>query len=451
MLYSLFINDLLLGFSNPELCPTVHPRSLVNMGYADDIVLFSRHCNLEPQHPDLQSALHWSSKWGRVWRVQFSLVKTKWMMFLRNKRMRTPVFPDLFLSGVAIPKTDTFCYLGFMLDSDLSGGSQLRHCLSKIIPAICALKQSVSFGTLSSPKMLAIAIKVLVLPIIEYTMPFWNPFQAVIKLNSLILDPIRFRFKIAPGTAIPAIFHEFDLLPIQLMYVKCLFRLWLRLRSGLSGSLVQYYFDKSFESVALYTGPFKDRLQRFGPLFASTLTKHSLLSESLLLPEGLQLSMNKLLLSFIRVVGHSDPAVAPYPMSQARWLFQLKSSSLYPHHNRFFSLEDSVTSAFRIQLRLKSARINAFLHKIRQSDSIACPFCGEGSVEDISHLLIECPYYSVPRRLLSDTLLPLHLTVTLETVLLSDTRVPALSLVPVVLASGRFLRSIVRLRFGAVP
>ncbi len=132
------------------------------------------------------------------------------------------------------------------------------------------------------------------------------------------------------------------------MFVKCLFRLWLRLRSGLSGSLVQYYFEKSFESPALYTGPFKDRLQRIGPLFASTLTKHSLLSESLLLPEGLQLSMNKLLLAYIRAVGHSDPVVAPHPLSQACWLFQFKTSSLYPYHNRFFLLENIVTSSFTV-------------------------------------------------------------------------------------------------------
>jgi hypothetical protein len=450
MLYSLFINDLLLGFSDMELCPTTRRNSLVNLGYADDIALFSRSGNLLACHSDLQTALHWCSKWGRVWRVQFSLIKTKWMMFLRSKRMRSPVFPDLILSGLPIPKTDTFCYLGFMLDSDFSGVSQLSHCLSKIIPALSALKQSVSFGTLRSPKMLAIAIKVLVLPIIEYTMPFWNPLQAIFKLNSLILDPIRFCFRIARCVAVPAVFHEFDLLPVQLMYVKSLFRLWLRLRSRVSGSLVNHYFDRSCESDVLYNGPFKQRLQLFGPLFTSTLAKHSLLSESLILPEGLQLTMNKLLLSFIRAAGHPDRAVAPVPLSQASWLFQVKSSSLYPRHNSFFSMEDLRTSSFRIQLRLKCVRINSFLRMIGKIPSYDCPFC-EGTEENIEHLLITCPQYSVPRRLLSDALLPLHLAVTVKSILLSDADVPALSLAPVVFASGRFLRSVARLRFGSVP
>jgi hypothetical protein len=213
----------------------------VNLGYADDIAIYSNQDSLLGQHSDLQIALNWCSRWARKWRVVFSLVKSKFMLFTR--RRKPPALPPLLLSAQAIQYVGEFCYLGYTLDSSFSGDSHYKSVLAKAKVAAFNIKQTIGFGGFRSPKLLAIVVKTLLLPVISYAFPFWKPNTAQeSELNSVILSVLKFGCGISRGVASEAIFHELDILPVQLLFSKFLLSFYLRLENGLGGDLVSSYY-----------------------------------------------------------------------------------------------------------------------------------------------------------------------------------------------------------------
>jgi hypothetical protein len=320
------------------------------------------------------------------------------------------------------------------------------------VPSVLGLKKAISFGAFYSPKFLAIAIKTLIVPVIEYTFPFWEPSTAhAAKLNSLILSILRFGCSIGAHVTNQAIFHEFDLLPVHLLFIQSLLRYHLRLNSGVGGIKVQAYYRESLD-LHSYRGVRQRDFTRFGNYVSSTLHTNSLSLPSLCEMNGVAVALNKLLSSWFHQVG--DPTLIPRESSaaakkrlksEAKWLYRFKRLSLYPQYNVYFCVDRKV-AIFRMQLRLKCARINSYLFKIGSSISYDCPYC-PSSCEDIDHLLLHCPIYSVPRATLCSGFATIHLPVTVNSILLSNLIIPPVFLETAITISSSFLSSIHRLRF----
>jgi hypothetical protein len=317
---------------------------------------------------------------------------------------------------------------------------------------VLGLKKAISFGAFYSPKFLAIAIKTLIVPVIEYTFPFWEPSAVhAAKLNSLILSVLRFGCSIGAHVTNQAIFHEFDLLPVHLLFTQSLLRYHLRLNGGVGGTKVQAYYRESL-GLQIYRGARQRDLTRFGNHVSCAFRINSLSLRSLSEMNGVAVALNKLLSSWFHQVGdmtliplESAAAAKKRLKSEAKWLYRFKRLSLYPQYNVYFCFDRKV-AIFRMQLRLKCARINSYLFKIGSSISHDCPYC-PSFCEDIEHLLLHCPIYAVPRAKLSIGFASIHLPVTVNSILLSNFLIPPVFLESAISISSCFLSSIRRLRF----
>jgi hypothetical protein len=180
---------------------------------------------------------------------------------------------------------------------------------------------------------------------------------------------------------------------------------------------------------------------------------------SLRKPGGVDIALSRRLSAWFHQVGdmtliplESAEAARKRLKSQATWLYRFKRDSLYPRHHLYMSLDlkvDQRVAVFRLQLRLKCARINSFLFKINSVISPHCPWCSNPVVEDIEHLLLDCPRYSAPRSALAVAFQGLKIILSVNSILLSNLVVSRPLLPAAIQYSGRFLLAVYRLRFCA--
>jgi hypothetical protein len=446
LLYDLFIDDLLRGF----------PSSVVSLGYADDVALYCNNENLQFQHDALQDALDWASRWALIWRVIFSIVKSKWMMFSRSRIL--PDFPSLHLMLQPLPRTDEFCYLGFLLDATFSGAQHLRHCLAKATPASVLIRQAVGYGGFRCPKVLLTAMKVMILPILEYAMPFWSPSLAQFRqMDTFLLRILKSGLSLPVSVTREAVFHEYDLLPSHLMFKRSLLKLFARYSSPdtTGGVLARQRFQSSLSSL-VYDGPRKSCLRLVGNNISFELARPDVSSEVLLQPNGVSFTLAKMMTSWFHYRGdmtliplESAAAADKRLKSHAKWLYRFKRKSLYPRSHLYLKLDSFQISHFRSQLRLKCAPVNTFRHKLDSDLSPHCPFCAPSQImEDIDHLLFVCPKYSVSRNALIPKFREVGIPFSVNNILLSDLAVfPSAKLVKVIEFTAVFLQDILTTRF----
>lgn len=134
--------------------------------YADDIVLYSAHCNLEIAVNNINRALSALSVWLDDHNFTLSPSKSKSIIFSRKRNV---VPPPITFNGNAITYEDSVKYLGVIFDKKLSWKQQTNNTVSKCQNGINIMK-SLSKTTWGAESLTMLLIyKAIIRPHIDYS------------------------------------------------------------------------------------------------------------------------------------------------------------------------------------------------------------------------------------------------------------------------------------------
>ena len=170
-LFKLFLRDLspLLEF---KCCPYLTGNLISHLLWADDLITFAL------DKITLQKQLDNLSKYCNEWGVEINIDKTKIMVFSNSKNTENE--PDFFINGRKIEYTDSYCYLGIIIDKSGQFKLAKNNLNHKAMRALFSLKRSV-FKTKLSFRALTKLFDALIKPIVLYGAPVWTPTSPIIK------------------------------------------------------------------------------------------------------------------------------------------------------------------------------------------------------------------------------------------------------------------------------
>ena len=153
--------------------PSCVSTSSINM-YADDTALYASDNNAivaAKRVTDNLSAIH---SWCRDNHLLINQTKTLAMFLSQNNtKQRTGISQAaILLDGSPLRTVSEFCYLGVLLDSDLSFKSHINSITSRAYGALYILRKSQTYLPLKTRKLL---YRSLVLPHLEYCPTVWDP------------------------------------------------------------------------------------------------------------------------------------------------------------------------------------------------------------------------------------------------------------------------------------
>ena len=157
LLFLVYINDLPSSVScNPDL-------------FADDTVLHRQIdlvLNCEQFQEDLSSASDWCKSW-------LITLKTEKCKVLHITRKKDPILHPYSLDNTMLPAVDYHKHLGVWVESSLSWDHHISSICAKASMVLGLIRRT--FGS-SNAVGIAMALKALVRPILEYACPVWNPY-----------------------------------------------------------------------------------------------------------------------------------------------------------------------------------------------------------------------------------------------------------------------------------
>jgi ribonuclease HI len=127
-LYSLFIDELL---TDPQICPDL------KQGFADDIAIGVQGKNRKRLQYRMNRILNQAMVWAKRWKIDFSVIKTKAVIFSRRRKNETV---SLSMGGHKIDLVSEFRYLGIIFDKKLLWKSHIQQQCGKAISLLLKLK-----------------------------------------------------------------------------------------------------------------------------------------------------------------------------------------------------------------------------------------------------------------------------------------------------------------------
>lgn len=188
LLFNIYINDM-LSCVNDSDCRL----------YADDTLLCSNvSINPNSLQTNVDALLHWANDWG----MQFNSKKCVHIQIGQNK-------PDitLVLGNDSIPQSDSLRYLGVLIDSHLKWNSHISRMVAKANRSLGMLKRCLREAPV---KTKLLALKTMVIPILEYASQVWSPHQInqKVKIDKVQRDGIRWVFRLRKSDSLTDRMHE---------------------------------------------------------------------------------------------------------------------------------------------------------------------------------------------------------------------------------------------------
>lgn len=369
LLFLIYINDL-----PSEL------RQVVCLLYADDIALYPIKAG-PLGHVHLTAALRAIHRWAVRWKIVFSSDKSQIVCF-NNKQYHT-VLPSFSLGSVNLQRVEEYKYLGLILQANGKWDKQFSSLCLRLHRSIFAIQRLIATHSAPSPPVL---LQLMAAPMaqLEYGLALWRPNQTQFdRLLSIIVKPFR-RYLSLPACAHrDSVFAEFGLLSIANLRRKCILQLAsriLRLPSHHPSQQAWLLDSVPSGSVSqIYCRPFAQEVSEVARLVGLVLP-----TTNPIIADAVSIYNTK---TYLR-------------SSHGRALKQIRS--LYGDTPPYFN-----TSIFplrlRARLRFDLAPLNYSLHKRNLAPSALCA-CGT-SDETRDHVLLECPAYDSPRRVLFSSLL----------------------------------------------
>ena len=137
--------------------------------FADDTVLH-RHIENRSDCVLLQEDLTSASEWCKSWLVT---LKTEKCEVLHITRKKDPIRCQYSLNNLLLPEVDHHKHLGLWLEPSLSWDYHINSICAKANKVLGLIKRTFGYSNKTGIKT---AFKALVIPILEYACPVWNPY-----------------------------------------------------------------------------------------------------------------------------------------------------------------------------------------------------------------------------------------------------------------------------------
>ena len=157
LLFLVYINDLPYSVTcNSDL-------------FADDTALH-RHIENRSDCDLLQEDLTSASDWCKSWLLT---LKTEKCEVLHITRKNNPIRCQYSLNNILLPEVNHHKHLGLWLESSLSWNYHINSICAKANKVLGLIKRTFGYSNKTGIKT---AFKALVIPILEYACPVWNPY-----------------------------------------------------------------------------------------------------------------------------------------------------------------------------------------------------------------------------------------------------------------------------------
>ena len=160
VLFLLFINDV----------TSYLPNCYINL-YADDLLIYIIHSDIDTIQTELQSVVSKLSTWFKNNKLTVNTDKTYTMLLhSRNSRLRNTNL-NISLDRTVLHQQEALTYLGIIIDQHLTWSNQIESLCKKISPKLGALSRLKHF----LPKeMLSMIYNSTIQPIMDYCCTIWG-------------------------------------------------------------------------------------------------------------------------------------------------------------------------------------------------------------------------------------------------------------------------------------
>ena len=207
LLFLLYINDIYNATEMGEF-----------ILFADDTNLFYSHDNVSSLMSLINSELSMLSEWFQANKLSVNISKTNYILFLNQDKKKQIFDFNLKINDKEINRVNEVCFLGVILDENLSWKAHISHIAHKISKSIGIIYRSSFYLFKSALRMLYYA---LVYPYLQYCVTVWSSTYPT-NLNHLvilqkrvirIIDKQDFRVHTSP------IFKELKILKLEDIYL----------------------------------------------------------------------------------------------------------------------------------------------------------------------------------------------------------------------------------------
>ena len=171
LLFLLYIND---------LCNTTEIGELIL--FADDTNLFYSHGNVSSLMSLINSELSMLNGWFQANKLSVNISKTNYIIFKARQRKKIFDF-NLKINNKEINRVNEVCFLGVILDENLSWKAHISHVAHKVSKSIGIIYRSSFYLFKSALRMLYYA---LVYPYLQYCITVWGSTYPT-NLNRLVI------------------------------------------------------------------------------------------------------------------------------------------------------------------------------------------------------------------------------------------------------------------------
>jgi len=378
-LFLVFINDI-------EDCAAAAGCDLAL--FADDVAAWPR-LHSQPGDLQLQMFLDLVSRWASDWKMRFGHAKSQIVVFAKRE---PPDLRPFWLSGFALDFASYYKYLGVIFESDLRWRRQTEAVIGKVNAVAALIGNLITPGQPPGIKTILTLIKCLLVPVILYGLPVWQPVaERINALDQLLCRPVRRCLSLPQAsTHALSVLVDCGLLSVaSLLSLAALRFACAILKMDAEDPCKNFFFDRRNQIAALCRKAATD--------------------------SGLPLGDTSALKSAVTVLlrcEHNAWLYADAGPSILKGLKVLSGTSVY-------LLQDCrQVQAIRARLRHNRASLAESLHQRRVVDSPLCPDCLVP--ESVEHCLCACPRLDPPRLAFGASIAPLGLSVSLDTLLLGD-------------------------------
>ena len=222
-LFALAINDIVKSL----------PKGVNNSLYVDDFAIFYTSSNLRHIQRILNLSINKIEKWASSVGFNFSVEKTKAILFYRDKRWLKNQNIDLVMFNSHIRFYTEVKFLGLYFDCHMNWKTHIKHTKAKALKALNLLKKLAHTSWGANRDTLLRLYKATVLPILEYGSPIYSSAsRSVLKM----LDPIHhLGLRLASGafksSPTPSLIAESGDLPLNQRFQMITMRRALKLKN----------------------------------------------------------------------------------------------------------------------------------------------------------------------------------------------------------------------------
>jgi hypothetical protein len=379
--------------------------------FADDIVTWPQECD-EPGDESLQRFLDLLEPWATKWKILFGQKKSQAIRFTRKRD--PPERKPFVLAGFQLDNVPHYKYLGVYFQANLKWDKQTDEVIRKANAVSALICKNIAPRRAPGLVCVSNLVETLLLPVISYGMPIWNPEASrQNQMDQIIARPFRKLLSLPQAST-----HAFSTI------VEC-------------GSLNS---DSLYALSALRFGATTLNLEASDPCKQLYFQHNNAISATIrrFQRDTLVSCDNKA--SMLAARAHIDN------WQHQAWFFaetgskSLKGVKPTAGQSLYLLRDSHQLSAIRARLRLNRSSLNQSLFERKVVPDPACPTCH--LPETTEHCLLYCPAFDTDRQLCQQRLAAYRLQPTLATLLGSVEHLDKQLQNPVLTISGEFLAAI---------